>query len=161
MGRNTTTVDLPFDLTDDEVRERGLEQARLLQQRTDLDVERKEKAKAYKDEIEALDEKVGELSQVITSGRELRPVVCEWVANHPRAVMDLVRTDYGTVVQSRPMTEHEKQRAMFDVAASPAVERAMQDLHDAVPEGGSIAITTPDGKTTKMVDKTAKAAGDK
>lgn len=154
MAKNQTTVDLPFDLTEDELRERGAEQARKIQARAVLDEKRKESAKAFKEQIDEVDAEIGTLAEAIVTGRELRPVVCEWVANHRRAVMDLVRTDYGTVVQSRPMTDHEKQRAMFDVASSPAVERAMQDLRDSVPEGMSASITTSDGQTAVIADKT-------
>lgn len=118
--RNTTTVELPFDLTDDEIRERGQEQAKLLAEKADVEVERKEKAKAFKDAIEELDEKIGRLVGVIQTGRELRPVSCEWVPDNARALMNLVRLDFGTVVQSRPMTEAEKQRAMFADASAPS-----------------------------------------
>ena len=151
--RNTTTVDLPFDLTDDEVRERGQEQSKLLAEKADVEIERKEKAKAFKDQIEDLDERIGNLVRVIQTGRELRPVSCEWVPDNARALMNLVRLDFGTVVQSRPMTDAEKQRAMFDVAGSPSVRRAMQDVRDSVPDGSSLSITTPDGQTTVVADK--------
>lgn len=148
---NTTTVELPFDLTDDELRDRGAEQARKLQERAAVDEERKDKAKSYKDRIDEIDAKIATLADAIVTGRELRPVVCEWVADNARAVMNLVRTDFGTVVQSRPMTEAEKQRAMFDV--TPAIARAAQDLRDAVPEGSSLSVTTSDGQTTTVADK--------
>jgi len=109
----TTTVELPFDLTDDEVRERGQEQAKLLAEKADVEQRKKDTAKEFKDRIEGLDEQIGKLVDVIQTGRELRPVSCEWVADNARALMNLVRLDFGTVVQSRPMTDAEKQRAMF------------------------------------------------
>lgn len=112
MGEKVTRH-LSFVLTDDETMARGRELAKSLEERDLTEVEAKTAAKASKETIEYLEKTIGTLTRAIRSGTENRPVSCEWVPDSARGMMKLVRDDDARIVESRAMTDDERQGRFF------------------------------------------------
>jgi hypothetical protein len=49
------------------------------------------------------------------SGRELREVVCTWLADYASGTIACVRDDTGEVVETRPLTDAERQTALPNI----------------------------------------------
>jgi hypothetical protein len=109
MRGEKETRHLSFVLTEDEARERGRELAKVTQAYDEKDAEKKESAKKFKDELEDLDKERCRLQRVLLSGTEDRPVECTWSVDHARGVMRLIRDDNDLCIESRPMTDDERQ----------------------------------------------------
>jgi hypothetical protein len=106
--------DLPFPLTPEEVGLKGEDLARSLHAKQQLAEERSSVMGGFKERGGEIEKEIGRLSEIVRSRREYRPVRCEWSADDEKARMHLVRTDTGEIVTSRPMDEHEAQRALFE-----------------------------------------------
>lgn len=70
-------VDLPAQLTIDEIAEKGQEWVKLRQRKQDLEDELKEKRREVKDEVERLDSAIAEIARQIDTKAEDRPVDVE------------------------------------------------------------------------------------
>lgn len=101
--------EIPFDLSDDEVREYSEQLARGIQDIEGMKEARKIEVKRRNAEILALQEQVDGLADKVINRTELRPVECEWRKIFETAQVDLVRLDTMQTIESRPMDEDEKQ----------------------------------------------------
>ena len=55
---------------------------------------------------------VRRISTDVRLGSEVRDVACQWVADFPRRVVELIRTDTSEVIDSRSMTDSDRQMAI-------------------------------------------------
>jgi len=108
------TKEIPFDLTDDEVREYSEKMARGVQ---DLEAMKEGKSAENKrrgDEIKTLQEQVNDLAGKVDSGVEMRDVECEWRKCFEKGTMELIRLDRDMIIEARPMDEDERQMSLED-----------------------------------------------
>lgn len=103
------TKEIPFDLTDDEVREYSEQLARGIQDIEGMKGARKIEVKQRNVEILELQDQVDDLADKVINRTELREVECEWRKDFDAAMMVMVRLDTLEIVDSRPMDEDEKQ----------------------------------------------------
>lgn len=109
----TEVRDVPFELDGAELIQRGRALADLDEEIAGLEEQKKDVAKEMKERIDLKRKEAAKLGHVIRSGKEYRPVECTWCPDPVESRMNLIRTDTGEVVFTRPMTEHERQRALF------------------------------------------------
>lgn len=97
--------ELACALTNDQVRERGEQQAA-----AELEIERlKSQRKGLTGAINDLAEKRNALAHVVDTRVEQRVVDCVWVADYASGLSSLVRQDNGEVVEQRPIASSERQ----------------------------------------------------
>lgn len=108
----TETRHLPVRLTSDELLDRGTRLSAVIQdfnaeENRQIDMKTQMKAR-----LTELDAKKTQLAIVIGRREEDRDVSCDVFADYERLVIDTVRQDTGEVVNTRKMTEEERQRAL-------------------------------------------------
>lgn len=106
------TRNLPCRLTDDELRQRGDSLAEVVQElhaEDDRQADVKAQMKARLTELEA---KQTRYAIVISRREEYRDVECDLFADTVRGTVDIVRRDTGDTIETRPITEDERQRAL-------------------------------------------------
>lgn len=96
-------------LTDDELIERGLEQATQHKERCRLEVEKTETAAVFKGRIDSLKLELDRLAEVCKTRHEPREVECRWEPDYKRGRKALVRADTGEVVEEMMLTTEERQ----------------------------------------------------
>jgi hypothetical protein len=121
---------LECKLTDDELREKAADVATKRKQANELKAAKKSNASAYKTQIDALDAEIDHGCSVIREKVEARSVECRWIRDDVRKMMACVRTDTGALVDSRQMSDKERQAELFE---EPKVEAAPAPTADAAP----------------------------
>lgn len=111
-----TTERLPVKLTLDEMREFGQRVARIAQEKTDLEDEKKEVAANFKKRIDTKDHEISGLCHCINSEREFRDVETKTQFNNSERTVSVIRCDTREIVRIRPMTP-EEQQGVFDFIA--------------------------------------------
>lgn len=110
MRDDSTTMNLRYDFTPDEIRERGRELAALVRDLCQLEDNRKQSMAAFKEEHEVLQTRLKALSRQVDSGYEMRDVECAVQWNSPEPCKKtIVRLDTGEQVAIMPMTQDELQ----------------------------------------------------
>lgn len=109
---NTEVRELPIALTDDEVRVRGKELAKVESEYRLAEDAKKADAAHHKDVLTEIEERRGKLAEAINSGKELRRTECAWRRNDDRKTMELLRLDTSEIVESRGMTDAELQEKL-------------------------------------------------
>lgn len=103
------------DYTLDEIREKGQQIARLLQDQTRLESEKKLAADAFKNQIDSVEDSIRELGKEIRLGYETVPTPCDVVLNRPTPGMkQFVSQKTLAVIKTEPMTDAERQRSFFE-----------------------------------------------
>lgn len=110
--RNLTVV-----LTAEEAAQRSYQMAHAIEEIDSIEYEAKLKATKAKNKIKDLRKDVVKLGRAVLTGTEPRMIECTWNRDEDRQVMELYRTDTGTMVDSRAMTEPERQRKLFPVTS--------------------------------------------
>lgn len=100
---------VPVRLTDDERRARGIALAWKITALQQARQDKKEQAKAAKEEVDRAEKEVLDLRDVVRSGNEPREIECEEVPDLDRGLMRIVRLDTREEVRSRPLTTPERQ----------------------------------------------------
>lgn len=123
------TKTLPCQLTEEEIRLRGLRLATLRSEIGDIEIEKKAANQEFKERIESREKQCGTLVKQITSGQEYREVIIEEVKDWESQSVRTIRVDTGETVEVRAMTPRELQRPIpFD---RPITESEVQaDLKD-------------------------------
>jgi hypothetical protein len=103
------TKEIPFSLTDDEVREYSEQMARGVQDLEAMKKGRKIEIKRRNVEILALQEQVNDLADKVDSGVEMREVECEWCPDYKAGMMNLTCLDTLEIIASRAMEDCERQ----------------------------------------------------
>lgn len=83
--------------------------AGLIDERKNLENEKKAKVKMYSDLIKGKGTRIEELAEDVRTGEEMRQVDCKEVLDFRRSKVDTIRIDTDKKVDERPMTEREKQ----------------------------------------------------
>lgn len=106
---------LDCDLTHEEVRERGIEQARCQGELDELARQRAQKLAELSAQHKGLDRRRGMLAHAIVTGREPRSVPVRLEANYKTGRVRVRRLDSGEVYHERALTDEERQaRFGFD-----------------------------------------------
>lgn len=105
----TVTRDLLCQLTQDEVRVKGEEFARLSQTIDAKEEERKQASKKAKDEIDELKTAAYTVRHSVRTHTEYRPVECVWYTDYTADEIVLVRTDTHQEVERQPMPDDWRQ----------------------------------------------------
>ncbi len=107
--RGVETRTLPVELTDDELLQRGDELARAIQAVREEERHQKAQREAMKDALASLQGDCARLAQVVRERAEPRSVGCRIVHDYAANAVQLVREDTGEVIESRAMSDHERQ----------------------------------------------------
>lgn len=103
---------VPCKLTAAEQLMKGQQVAQLMSEIGALEEEKKSEAKRIATDVEDKRGQMHALADEIRRGEEMRPVECFESPRYADSMVDLVRTDTGTVVRSRPMHPVERQTAI-------------------------------------------------
>jgi len=103
---------LPCKLTNDELRVKGEELARLISNMSEVELAKKAKTAEFNGRIGDLQEKQDALSHEINQKAEVREVKCEEEFNWETNVVETIRTDTGAVIHTRIIRPEERQRKM-------------------------------------------------
>lgn len=103
---------LGCELTREEQLQKGTEMALLLQRLEETESEAKSVADGYKRDIKKLERTIGDRAEEVRTGIEHRLVECTERGRFREGLVDVIRTDTGEVVRTRPMTEAEKQQPL-------------------------------------------------
>ena len=116
---NEQTEVLERDLEPEEIQERGDRLARITGELGDLEEQKRAAAKAIGLEIADLQAECRHCAREIRSRRESVEVAVYDERNEPELEIVTVRRDTGEIIRRRPMTQQEKQRTLFPIAADP------------------------------------------
>lgn len=84
--------------------------------------DQREAKASMKKKLDDLDREITCIARVVREKKELRPVEVSEVKNYPRRIVEFIRVDTGEAVDSRPMTEPERNVELF-----PEVREAKAD----------------------------------
>jgi hypothetical protein len=101
---------LPVALTQAERADAGQKLALLIHQRRDLVADLKAQAADGKDALKLLDQRIDAAAEGVEQGTESRLVSVALVANYAAGTADWLRTDTAAVVESRPLSDLERQQ---------------------------------------------------
>lgn len=119
------TLKLPVVLSQSDLAMRSTELGDALQERAQVEFDRKQAANGYSRQIKAIDRKIGELGQVVRTGEESRLVECTERANFGDRTVETYRLDTQDRVSARPIRKDEAQMDFFASSISkPRAERA-------------------------------------
>lgn len=106
------TKRLPVKLTDDEIRLRGVEAAKLSRLIDSTEAEAKMTAKMFKEDIERLAKEHSRLTEQIWAGQEYREVQIEERKCWGDQKVETIRLDTREIIDVRPMTPQELARPL-------------------------------------------------
>jgi hypothetical protein len=106
---------LPVPLSVSELIERGAMLASEQQKRDGLEIDKKAHADEIKRKIDAASKEITRLSHIVHDKAEDRPVRCRETRDYVRGVVEVIRLDTGELVESRVMSEHERQREIQEI----------------------------------------------
>jgi hypothetical protein len=109
---------LPCKLTPEEKLQRVEQFAIESERKAQTEIEQQRAKEEFKDRSLAHQHAISALSNAIRSGQELRPVDCEEVPDYGRGMWDLMRLDTGEFVESRGMSDAERQRDIRELEGS-------------------------------------------
>lgn len=113
MRRRNVVLELRCDLTLEEQRLKGVQLAEQEHKIAELEDKMKLQNEIIKKEIKAITTALGENSQEIRQGWELRQVKCQMTYDYSRATVVTVRIDSGEVVDERAMNQDERQTTFY------------------------------------------------
>jgi chromosome segregation ATPase len=126
LGPDTETRELPCELTDAELLQRG-----------DAMAECEMAIDKLKDKRSKLSKKIGEkrkerfeLAEVIESGEEPRDVQCKWIEDFTHNLKRLIRQDTGKEVEQATMSAAERQLSMEAPGPDPDETIDLDDVPD-------------------------------
>lgn len=103
------------DFTREEILEKGQAIAKLLQDASRLEAEKKMAVDSFKGQIEKVENYISELGKEIRVGYETVPTPCDVVLNKPTPGMkSYVSQKTLQIVKTVPMTDEERQRSFFE-----------------------------------------------
>lgn len=115
-----TVEQLPCKLTAEEKLLKSSQLVQLAVERQQLEDEKKLATAALKAKIDQKKDEIGDLVTELHTGEELRPIECVERPRYDKMIVDIVRTDDGTVWKQRPIHPSERQEA-FDLGAAGTV----------------------------------------
>ena len=88
--------------------------ATVIQSAESLELEKKSVLGDFKSRMDALKERIHNLTMQVKDGVEMKSIKCELRLDYTKLTASLIRMDSGEIVEERPMTEEEKQMEMFE-----------------------------------------------
>lgn len=107
------TRNLAVKLTREEREIRASQLVEEITARNTLELEAKSSAKTYKNKLDDQDTKVRDLHRVLRTNTEYRDVEVYEIPRPGAGMVDIYRTDTNKVVDTREMTETERQVVLF------------------------------------------------
>jgi hypothetical protein len=104
---------LPVKLTEREMDAYGRTLDDKVSELVALELAKKQAADQFKGDIDRVERTVKILGHKVHTGIEDRDVECFWEPVYDRGVKELRRNDTMQVVETRPLTEEEKQRSLI------------------------------------------------
>ncbi len=141
---------LSCPLNDEELKEKGATMAakRALLNKT-IDA-KKSTASAYKSEIDGINADLDSLASAIREKQEMRSIECVWRRDDGRGLMTLLRTDTGTVLSTRAMTDLERQLELVkndgdavSPVASPEAKAKTKSKRKTKSNGAALDLVAP------------------
>lgn len=108
---------LTVKLTTEEQLQRGNELAAKIEEMQNIEMSAEEARGNFKAELKRVEGEISRLKRTVLDGKEQRTVRCEWQLNFDHGIAELIRLDTFEVVQSRPLTDEERQGGLFTSAA--------------------------------------------
>jgi hypothetical protein len=133
MQTPRTVEQLPCKLTGEELLLKSKQLAQLAKDRAALDDERKTAAARIKAAMDEKEAAMHALVDEVHSGEEQRPIECYERPRYPEGMVELVRSDSGAVVRSRPMHPSERQTAL-DMGEMPELDARPKRTKREAPE---------------------------
>ncbi len=106
------TRPLPVQLTQEETAKKGEELALLYQQRRALEERKKDSVGLINGQLKIIEEEMASLFKAISAGEEDRDVDCSNNKDFDKGIVNFYRTDTGELLESREMTDQERQAEM-------------------------------------------------
>lgn len=114
MRESKVVLDLWWDFTLDELRQKGQDLARALELQDEAELAEKGHREAFKDQMEEINGQIRMISQHIRRRGMLRPVPCTVLFHKPHVgAKTVVREDTGELVKEEAMTSYECQEHLF------------------------------------------------
>jgi hypothetical protein len=110
---------LPVTLTHPELLARGEALALERWERNQVDAARKASGAGFRERLEDHDAEIDRLAGIVRDKAEPRPVECKSVRDQGRGVIEVTRLDTGEIVESRVMSELERQTRIFEPDEEP------------------------------------------
>lgn len=111
-------------LSEDERNERARQAVTLKEERDELEERAKVEHNAAKAKIKTLETQIDELATCAREGQERRDVDCLWRRDEEQLRMRLIRLDTGDEIDSRSMTDFERQLGLPRIGPEPKAEGA-------------------------------------
>jgi hypothetical protein len=136
---DTISKSLLCKLTDEQRKDFGIKLATTLEEVQRVEEEKKRNADHYKDRIGGLQATADELRRKVSTGQEWRDVECTVEFDDPTpGIKSVVRIDNGEVVETKAMTDADKQFVLdLDATAADPLDYAIVDI-DATPEPAGV-----------------------
>ena len=96
-------------LTDEEQREKGLQLALACVQRTEIEKERAETMKTFKERLDAVALEMAKHTKALRTGTEVRQLAVVELFDYNDGSVTISRKDTGEVIEKRDMTQEERQ----------------------------------------------------
>lgn len=106
---------LPVKLTVPELVERGYMLADEQTKKRSIESAKKSANEDFKAKLETAEEEIARLTRIVHQKAEERPVKCREKRDYKRSVIEVIRLDTGEIVDSRVMTEAERQREIAEI----------------------------------------------
>ena len=110
MDTMTEERSLKCILTEEQVLAYSREMAKTQQDRIETELQKKSVMSDFKDRIERADLILSTLSRKVANGYEHNSIKCAWSFDWEENKKFLYRSDTGELVDSREITEHERQQ---------------------------------------------------
>jgi hypothetical protein len=146
--------ELPVELTEAELRERGDRMAEAELQIETLKSERRDLNAAINSQVELR----AKLAHTIDSGTETRDVRCKWIEDFDKNCWRLVRQDNGAAVDTRAMTAADRQGSLgYPRPANEIVDDLLATAEAIDPDTGEVTTLDRVGGVTVERDATGCA----
>jgi len=131
-------LDLMCELDQAEITDRAQQLSSTVVRFDEVEIEKKNSAKFYSDQLASLGGTIRRLSTVIRQRAESRPVVCAIMFHSPvQGSKRIVRKDTGEIVRDEPMSALEHQNNLFE-EKQPDVD--LVDLAERVEAAGATEV---------------------
>ena len=121
------TKSLSCPLSDEEFKLRATKLSQLIAERDRIESEKKMANDGFNSRLKAVDEEVSHLAEIVRDKAEFRAVPVDWVKDLKRGIVELVRLDTETVIDSRAMTPAEKQASLNFGSSKKKADAAAKD----------------------------------
>lgn len=105
---------LPVQLKEDEIKVKGEELAKAVDEHRKLEDEKKASAADFTKRLKASTANIIEVAKIVETGKEMREVPVRKDFDAKLNLCRIFRTDTDELVEARPMTEEEYQTELFD-----------------------------------------------